>query len=139
MKRARLFLLFACAFLPTIVRAQVQTGTPPFGTFGGGPDVINLANLNSHITVPVLNKAGRGQNFVYNVTYDSSVWNPLTTGSGKVWYPVTNWGFSVSLQAAFGYVNSTASVGTPCLSGGGIGGLHQTGTRTDLTGDFCTR
>ncbi|MGB6481991.1 MAG: RHS repeat-associated core domain-containing protein [Candidatus Acidiferrales bacterium] len=112
------------------VRAQVQTGTPPFGTFGGGPDVINLANLNSHITVPVLNKAGRGQNFVYNITYDSSVWNPLTTGSGKVWYPVTNWGFSVSLQAAFGYVNSTASVGTPCLSGGGIGGIHQTGTRT---------
>ena len=132
MKRACLFLILVYALLPATVIAQVQTGTPPFGTFGGGPDVINLANLNSHITVPVLNKAGRGQNFVYNITYDSAVWNPITSGSGKMWYPVENWGFSVSLQAAFGYVNSTASLGTPCFSGGGIGGIHQTGTMTTV-------
>jgi hypothetical protein len=43
--------------------AQVMTGTPPFGSFGGGPDAINLGNLNAHIDVPVLNKAGRGLPF----------------------------------------------------------------------------
>jgi len=36
------------------------TGTPKFGSFGGGPfDVINLGNLNTHFTVPVIHKAGR--------------------------------------------------------------------------------
>ena len=54
-------------------QAQVPTGTPPFGSFGGGPDIINLANLNSHISIPVLNKAGRGTNFTYDLSYDSSV------------------------------------------------------------------
>jgi hypothetical protein len=41
--------------------AQVQNpGTPPFGSFTGGPDIIDLANLNSHISIPVLHKPGRG-------------------------------------------------------------------------------
>jgi hypothetical protein len=33
--------------------AQVARGTPPFGSFGGGPDVLNLGNLNAHISIPV--------------------------------------------------------------------------------------
>jgi len=49
--------------------AQVTTGTPPFGSFdsGSGPDVINLANLNAHIAIPVVHKAGRGTDFTYDL------------------------------------------------------------------------
>src|ERR1041384_1854178 len=63
------------AYFPPHIFAQgPPTGTPPFGSFGGRPDVINLANLNAHLSIPILHKAGRGLNFVYDLTYDSSVW-----------------------------------------------------------------
>jgi hypothetical protein len=82
-----LLLYFLTSLFPTPAFAQTRpaTGTPPFGSFGGGPDVINLANLNSHITVPVLNKPGRGTNFTYDLSYDSSVWYPVTSGSTTTW------------------------------------------------------
>jgi RHS repeat-associated protein len=83
--------------------AQVQTGTPPFGSFGGGPDVINLANLNSHIAIPVLHKAGRGTNFTYDLSYDSSVWYPVTSGSSTAWTPVNNWGWTGTTAVLTGY------------------------------------
>ena len=67
-------LVMIIALAVTSASAQVQTGTPPFGSFGGGPDVINLANLNAHWTIPLLHKPGRGTNFDYDLTYDSSVW-----------------------------------------------------------------
>jgi hypothetical protein len=78
--------------------AQVATGTPPFGTFGGGPDIINLANLNAHLTVPVVNKAGRGMAFTYNLIYDSSVWTPVSSGSTETWQPVADWGWGATTQ-----------------------------------------
>lgn len=65
MKRASLLVLFACAYLPSTARAQVQTGTPPLGTFSGVPDIVDVANLNSHVTIPVLSKQGRGIPFVF--------------------------------------------------------------------------
>jgi RHS repeat-associated protein len=89
--------------------AQVGTGTPPFGSFGGGPDVINLGNLNAHITVPVLNKAGRGIPFTYNLTYDSSVWYPVGSSGSQPWTPVYNWGWSGQTQANTGYLNASTS------------------------------
>ncbi|MGA7630598.1 MAG: hypothetical protein WCB11_07510, partial [Terriglobales bacterium] len=47
-----------------VLSGQVATGTPPFGSFGGGPfDTVNLGNLNVHFAIPVLNKAGRGLPF----------------------------------------------------------------------------
>ena len=97
MKRASAIFLFVFAFFPAATVAQVQTGTPPFGTYGGGPDVINLANLNSEITIPVLSKPGRGIPFTFNLTQDSSVWYPVTSGSTTSWQPVTNWGWNQSV------------------------------------------
>ena len=46
---------------------QVIRGTPPFGSFGGGPDIINLGNLNAHLTIPVRARAGRGSSFEYDL------------------------------------------------------------------------
>jgi RHS repeat-associated protein len=94
--------------------AQVATGAPPFGSFGGGPDVVNLANLNSHIAIPVLHKAGRGTNFTYDLSYDSSVWYPVTSGSTTSWQPVYNWGWRAQTEAATGYVTYSATYPAPC-------------------------
>lgn len=105
--------LYALSFLILIYgqpsSAQVATGTPPFGSFGGGPDVINLANLNAHITVPVFNKVGRGIPFDYNLTYESSVWYPVGTSGSQTWTPIYNWGWSGSTQANSGYLNANTS------------------------------
>jgi len=92
--------------------AQVATGTPPFGSFGGGPvDTINLSNLNSHVEIPVVNKAGRGLPFSYIFSYDSSVWHPV--GS---WQHDPNWGWRGQVEIASGYV-SYRVVQTDCNIG----------------------
>jgi RHS repeat-associated protein len=78
------------------------TGTPPFGSFGGGPfDTVNLGNLNVHFSIPVVNKAGRGMPFTYALSYDSSVWVPGATG----WSPTNNWGWHADTEVATGYVS----------------------------------
>jgi len=90
----------------TVSSAQVKTGTPPFGSFGGGPEIINLANLNSHITIPVIHKPGRGMNFNYDLSFDSSVWYPSAANGTGIWIPVTNWGWRGITEVATGYVTS---------------------------------
>lgn len=89
MKHVRLSLLVLLmgAFVSMDAHAQVQTGKPPFGTFSGNPDVIDLANLNSNITIPFVNKAGRGMSFSYDLVYDSSIWTPVNSGSTRSWSP----------------------------------------------------
>ncbi len=99
-----LFLTIVLALTVKVTVAQVQTGTPPFGSFGGGPDVINLGNLNAHLTIPVLHKPGRGTNFTYDLAYDSSVWYPVTSGSTTSWQPVANWGWGIVSQPVAGLV-----------------------------------
>jgi hypothetical protein len=112
-------LLFASLtiFSATPVFGQVATGTPPFGTFAGSPDVINLGNLNAHIVIPVVSKSGRGIPFVYQVTYDSSVWYPVGSSGSQVWTPVSNWGWQGQTAVATGYVEYNSSPGS-CTSGG---------------------
>jgi RHS repeat-associated protein len=106
------FLSLACG---SSTFSQVPTGTPPYGSYGGGPDVINLANLNSHISVPVLNKNGRGMPFYYNISYDSSVFYPSGTVGAQNWQPVLNWGWRGDTEATTGFV-SYNTVMTTCYS-----------------------
>lgn len=70
--------------------AQVSTGVPPFSSTSASVDVINVGNLNVHLSVPVLSKAGRGLPFNYQLNYDNSVWYPLS----GFWEPVANWGWT---------------------------------------------
>jgi RHS repeat-associated protein len=108
-------LMFASLFaLPA--SAQVQTGTPRFGSFGGGPDVINLANLNSNITVPIIQKPGRGMPFAYNLIYDSSVWFPVGSSGSQSWSFPSTWGW----QALGQYTGVTAhnTTGAVCTING---------------------
>ena len=89
--------------------AQVATGTPPFGSFAGGPDVINLANLNSHLAIPVIHKTGRGTNFTYDLSYDSSVWYPVGASGSQLWEPVSNFGWHGVTEVLTGYVSAPES------------------------------
>src|SRR5258708_32543573 len=106
MPRTRALILILVLLWPALSHAQVTTGTPPFGSFTGGPDIINLASLNSHLAIPVLHKPGRaGFNFTYDLSYDSSVWYPVTAGSTKSWQPIYNWGWRGQTEANVGYVS----------------------------------
>lgn len=99
----RILLALAIAFaLP--LSAQVATGTPPFGSFGGGPETINLANLNAHFDIPIMNKGGRGLPFAYDLVNDTSVWYPVGASGNQIWRPVANWGWAGQTQATTGYV-----------------------------------
>jgi RHS repeat-associated protein len=96
------------------VSAQVATGTPPFGSFGGGPfDIINLGNLNVHLAIPVLHRSGRGTPFTYDLSYDSSVWSPVTSSGTTQWQPASGWGWKGTTEAALGYISQT-STSNPC-------------------------
>src|ERR1051325_9181634 len=101
-----LFLMVVFALAGEVTSAQVQTGTPPFGSFGGGPDVINLANLNVRLTIPVLHKPGRGTNFSYDLGYDSSVWYPVTVNGSLTWQPVNgSWGWQGLAPAGISFIS----------------------------------
>ncbi len=108
--RNLLFLLFFFV-LSLPASAQVPTGTPPFGSFGGGPDVINLANLNSHLTIPVIHKPGRGTDFTYDLAYDSSIWYQSNVGGTNTWTPMGSWGWVGQTQVKTGYVTYTKITG----------------------------
>jgi RHS repeat-associated protein len=93
-------LLFAVS--TTSLTAQVVVGIPPFQSFGGGPDVINLGNLNVHYSMPVFGRAGRGIPFSYALAYDSSVWQPV----GSAW-SFSGGGLTRDVPAAVGFISAT--------------------------------
>lgn len=104
----RLFRLVAvgilCIFAVHASFAQVASGKSPFGSFGGGPDVVDLGNLNVQIAVPVMSKPGRGMSLHYTLTYDSSIWYPAAANGILTWTPVSNWGWRSQTEALMGYV-----------------------------------
>ena len=110
-----LFTLGVMLCLAISASAQVQTGTPPFGSYAGGPDVINLANLNAHWTIPVLHKPGRGTNFVYDLNYDSSVYFPVSEGSSKTWIFSPGWSYeTVGVSGTVSYSSSYTTTYQSC-------------------------
>jgi RHS repeat-associated protein len=85
---------------------QNATGRQSFGTLGGGPETINLGNLDVSLDIPILHRQGRGIPFTFDLSYDSSlVWLPVTTGSTTTWTPQPGWGWPVPVSAV-GYVPS---------------------------------
>jgi len=106
--------LVAVIFVLANAFGQVTTGTPPLGSFGGGPfDTVNLGNLNVHFSIPVVSKAGRGMPFTYALSYDSSIWTQVTSNGVTSWFPTANWGWRGDTEIATGYVSYDYS-GTLC-------------------------
>src|SRR5271166_2182937 len=82
---------------------QSITGLPPFAPLaGGGGEVVNLANLNVHLSIPVVHKPGRGLDFDYVLNYDSTVWTHL--GTYGSWSPAPNWGWSGVGEGSVGFI-----------------------------------
>ena len=114
---SRILLVLVIASAVAIpVAAQVATGTPAFGSFGGGPEVINLANLNAHLDIPVTSKSGRGLPFTYDLVNDTSVWYPVGAIGNQFWQPIPNWGWAGQTQVTTGYV-TYSQVQTGCNLG----------------------
>ena len=110
----------ACLFLGIgTVSAQVATGVPPLGSFGGGPfDVVNLGNLNVHFVVPVLTRPGRGSSFAYSLVYDSSVWSPATSNGVTSWVQQGSWGWTANSPSLGGFITTSTWPNFPCISNG---------------------
>ena len=110
MKLSPNYLALIVILSSSFASAQVSTGTPPFGSFGGGPfDTVNLGNLNVHFAIPVLHKAGRGMPFTYDLSYDSSIWTPVTANGVTQWQPAPNWGWRGATEAQTGYISYSTS------------------------------
>jgi RHS repeat-associated protein len=95
-----------------ISAGQVATGTPALGSFAGGPDIVNLGNLNTHLDIPIARKAGRGTNFNYDLTYDSSIWKKVTVSGTPTWQPVNTAavaGWSGLIPAGVAYIGTTVT------------------------------
>jgi len=109
--------LIRCLFVASLLLGaglsfgQVSTGAPPFSSLGGGPfDTVDLGNLNVHFSIPILNKAGRGIPFAYALSYDSSIWSPVTGGGSTNWSPAANWGWRATTESLAGYVSETLHI-----------------------------
>jgi RHS repeat-associated protein len=74
-----LSLLLSLVFV-SAASGQVATGFPPFASYSGGPDVVDNANGNVHINIPIFSRAGRGTSLSYALQYDTSVWTPYGAG-----------------------------------------------------------
>src|SRR5712691_322225 len=105
--------------------AQVQTGTPPFGSFGGGPDVISLANLNSRITIPVRHKARRGE-----VSRFQGPWQGVAgvnvSYSLPAWFEDRNGNKVTATDLGNGAFNLTDTLGRTAISSSGFGATGNT-------------
>jgi len=98
--------VFVLVFITGAASCQVSTSNYAYGTFDNkGFDTINVGNLNTHFSIPVINKPGRGQSFNYNLSYDSSVWFPATVNGQMVWTPVQNFGWRGDTEIATGYLS----------------------------------
>ena len=100
------------SFLAVIVIGSLSfaqrpaTGAPPLSTVAGGPDAINLGNLNVHYGFPIFSKPGRGLPFSYTLGYDSSVWQAVQANGSSTWMPVQNWGWQGDSAANVGYIET---------------------------------
>ena len=69
------------------------TGLPPLGAFSGGPDIVDLANLNVHLSIPVFSRAGKGLPFNYNLLMMASYGRRLIQAlQARGHRSVTAWG-----------------------------------------------
>ncbi len=149
------FVVFAVSF----ASGQAATGTPPWSSLEGGPDVVNLGNLNIHMVFPVFHKAGRQLALSYDLTNDSSFWFPLTSGSTTQWDGFSALGWSGSSQGVgflysdkvsdgfggfvwdnFDYVDSSGTnhfFGSLCFDQNGIV-CPQSGSATTVDGSGYT-
>ncbi len=83
---------------------MLGTGHYPFATLEPTFDSINIGNLNTQFSIPIVNRQGRGLPFSYSLQYEGLVWTPTVSASGTSWTPDPSWGFT-------GVLNGTSFAG----------------------------
>jgi hypothetical protein len=125
-----------CGSVPAMAQSS-QTGLPPFSSMAGQVD---LANLNVHLTIPVLHKKGRGMPFDFDLDYDSTLYGMTNGRDGLAptfFMPVPfllsepTFGWSSSLWGSLfaGTLNSTSftcASGTPGFRNFSFTDVHST-------------
>ena len=110
-------IIFAHLFvLSNASLAQSASGFP-FASIGGGPfDTINMANLNVHFNIPIVNKAGRGLPFSYSLGYNSTVFavisSPTSTNVQQSFIHSNQWGWT-TVGSSPGFISSSQ---VPCVT-----------------------
>lgn len=93
--------------------SAVDLGKPAFSTITGGPDSIDLGNLNVTWQFPLFSKPGRHIPYTLALVYDSSVWRgnlPLQPTIG----PISSFGWRVFGSMPLGGGSSTATETAGC-------------------------
>jgi len=106
-----LTLLLLCLLFASPIWAQDfdgNMGFPQTESFApGGVDVVNEGNMNVHITIPVIHKAGIGRPFAFNLNYDSTFWQ--LNADGNAWIPAPilpgTYGWKYTFELAYGYIS----------------------------------
>ena len=84
---------------------QVATGTPPFGSFGGGPfDTVNLGNLNVHFSVPIFEQARKRNRVYIQPSVRQLTMDACRCLRSTVWQPAANWGWQGQTEVTTGYI-----------------------------------
>ncbi len=81
MRAAKLAIVILMQLSAGLAFAQINTGLIPFGSFSGGPDVVDLSTLNVYLPIPIVSKAGRGVSFRYQLSYNTTIWASDLNGS----------------------------------------------------------
>ena len=107
---SRISALLLFVALTGTTAAQVATGVPAFNSFAGGSfDTINLGDLNVHLQIPIINKAGRGMSFWYLLSYDNSMWVPGSVNGQAAWVQATAGGWMPQSNGLTGTLTSQNS------------------------------
>jgi len=121
------FALLASLILCTVgfgspAAAQSQTGLPAFGSrINLGPAVVNLSNLNVHVSANIFSKPGRGLPLNYSFMYDS-LGAPSFTGMG--------W----TRTGPAGWIEVSNTYAAHCPNGQGPYNVYSFGTYYDANG-----
>ena len=114
MRRSLCFLVSVVLCVLSVRTAFAQGGsaspTRQFRAYGGGPEVVDLMNLDVHWDIPVIHRSGRGTDFDYSLSYDSSIWSQATSSGTTSWQPVALWGWPGATQGATGSVGYSAHI-----------------------------
>lgn len=109
--------LLAALYLVAVAKTSAQgipaIGVPPFASASsdGGPEIINRANLNVMIPIPIFHKAGRGLPTNYNLVYNGLVWYPSGPSGNQYWTPVpgSGWQVPITPSGSSAFMSSTAA------------------------------
>lgn len=119
-----LCLVLSLFFLTNLLHAQTPaTGAYAFASFDTpGFDSINLGNLNTRFTIPIVSRPGRGQAFNYSLQYEGLIW----TNASGTWVPDPTWGFRGVLNGSgfTGYLTYT-DLWVTCSGPSGNHGGHD--------------